>query len=209
MIKKILTLLLCLSTISFAKSPIRHRIPAVAPDAIPTQSGVQPRMTAVDDLADIIELPEVLTEIIDAMPASAKMGALDKALATDLITAAKRHLGARYRSGSSGPKAFDCSGFTSYIFKHLGITLKRSSQGQHQQGTAIDSASDLQPGDLVFFGRRGKNVNHVGIVVDADGHGTFQFIHASTSHGVRIDASTDDYWQPRFIGARRIIGTNI
>ena len=208
MIKKIVTLLLCLSTVSFANTPTRHRIPVVAPDSVPTQSGVQSPMDSVEE-PEIIEVPEILTDLIDALPASARMTGLDKTIATDLIAAAKRHIGARYHTGSSGPSAFDCSGFTSYVFKRLGITLKRSSQEQHQQGTAIDSTKDLQPGDLVFFGRRGKHVNHVGIVVDVESDGTFQFIHASTSRGVRIDESTDDYWQPRFVGARRIIGTEI
>ena len=209
MIKKIVTLLLCLSTVSFANTPIRHRNSAVMPDALPTQSRVQSHLVSTDESLANISFPELLTDLIDAMPAFAKMGALDKAIATDVIEAAKRHLGARYRSGSSGPSAFDCSGFTSYVFKRMGITLKRSSQEQHKQGSAIDSARDLLPGDLVFFGRRGKSVNHVGIVVDVESDGTFQFIHASTSHGVRIDDSTDDYWQSRFVGARRIIGIEI
>ncbi len=156
-----------------------------------------------------VALPDQLIDLMESLPASAKMSALDKTMATDLISAAKQHIGARYRSGSSGPSAFDCSGFTAYVFKHLGISLKRSSKEQHKQGSAIDNSKDLQPGDLVFFGRRGRNVNHVGIVVDVESDGTFQFIHASTSRGVRIDDSSDDYWSLRFIGARRIIGTEI
>lgn len=210
MIKKIVALLLCLNTMSFANNPIRHRLPAVAPDTIPTQSGIQTPVAAVEEpLQTSVDLPEVLTSIINEMPAVLKMSEPEKAVATDLIKAAKQHIGARYHIGSSGPSAFDCSGFTSYVFKHLGITLKRSSQEQHRQGSAITSAKDLLPGDLVFFGRRGKHVSHVGIVVDVDPDGTFQFIHASTSRGVRIDDSTDDYWSPRFVGARRIIGTQI
>lgn len=210
MVKKIVALLLCLNTVSFANTPVRHRIPAMAPDGIPTQSGIQTRVDAIDEpMPFSMELPEVLNDIIDEMPAVLKMTDLEKTVATDLITAAKKHIGARYRIGSSGPSAFDCSGFTSYVFKHLGITLNRSSQEQHKQGSAITDTKDLLPGDLVFFGRRGKHVNHVGIVVDVDPDGTFQFIHASTSRGVRIDDSTDDYWSPRFVDARRILGKSI
>lgn len=210
MIKKTLALLLCLSTFSFANPPIRHRNTTVVPDVIPTQSGIQPRMAVVEEPKLMnVALPDQLIDLMESLPASAKMSALDKTMATDLISAAKQHIGARYRSGSSGPSAFDCSGFTAYVFKHLGISLKRSSKEQHKQGSAIDNSKDLQPGDLVFFGRRGRNVNHVGIVVDVESDGTFQFIHASTSRGVRIDDSSDDYWSLRFIGARRIIGTEI
>ncbi|MBQ9285450.1 MAG: C40 family peptidase [Bacteroidaceae bacterium] len=134
------------------------------------------------------------------------------AIASDLIDVAKRHLGARYRRGSNGPSAFDCSGFTSYVFKRLGITLKRSSREQVTQGEAIMSKGELQPGDLVFFGhggRRGKNVSHVGIVTDVDAeNGLFSFIHASTSRGVRIDSSDDSYWAPRYVAARRLLGVD-
>jgi cell wall-associated NlpC family hydrolase len=209
MIKKVVTLLLLLSTVSFANTPNRHRVQALAPDAVATPSGIQPRMTAIDDTA----LPQLdMTPAMEAMVDEVETirEAADKRLTiADLLSAAKQHLGARYRHGSSGPSAFDCSGFTSYVFSRLGITLHRSSQEQHHQGEAVSQQRELQPGDLVFFGRRGKYVNHVGIVTDVATDGTFHFIHASTSRGVRIDSSTDDYWSPRFVGGRRIIGTNV
>ena len=116
-------------------------------------------------------------------------------------------IGSRYRSGSSGPKAFDCSGFTSYVFNLMGIRLKRSSREQSTQGEQVDDIRELLPGDLVFFGR-GKRVNHVGIVTSVDSEqGIFQFIHSSTSRGVRIDSYPEDnYWNRHFISGRRILG---
>lgn len=156
-----------------------------------------------------LTIPEVVQDMIDELPATEKMSALDKTIATDLIDAAKRHIGASYHIGSTGPKSFDCSGFTSFVFKKLGIKLNRTSQEQHKQGEAVAKTKDILPGDLVFFGRGGKRVNHVGIVTDVDNDGTFHFIHASASRGVRIDSTTDDYWSVRFVGARRIIGTEI
>jgi cell wall-associated NlpC family hydrolase len=159
---------------------------------------------------------EVITPVLPVTQGKELVNAVSgftSAIAEDLIEAAKRHIGARYSLGSTGPKSFDCSGFTSYVFKRLGITLKRSSREQVTQGEAVASKSELQPGDLVFFGHRGrkaKSVSHVGIVTDVDAEtGLFSFIHASTSRGVRIDSSTDDYWSPRFVGGRRIIGTNV
>ena len=45
----------------------------------------------------------------------------------DVLSEAFSHLGARYRMGHSGPNSFDCSGFTSYVFKNMGIDLNRTS----------------------------------------------------------------------------------
>lgn len=195
--------MLCLSSATFAGTPVRHRMELPVPDCVATQAAIQERVA------------QVLMPVLPSVPGSELAGAVShitSAIANDLIEAAKRHIGARYSRGSSGPRAFDCSGFTSYVFKRLGITLKRSSREQVTQGEAVASSSDLQPGDLVFFGHngnRGTNVNHVGIVTDVDAAtGLFSFIHASTSHGVRIDTSADSYWTRRYVGARRIIGTD-
>lgn len=87
----------------------------------------------------------------------------------DMLDEAFSHLGARYRRGMSGPNAFDCSGFTSYVFKNMGIELNRSSRAQYTQGEAV-SKDELRTGDLVFFtgsSTRGP-IGHVGIVVDVD-----------------------------------------
>lgn len=123
----------------------------------------------------------------------------------EMLDEAFSHLGARYRSGQSGPYAFDCSGFTSYVFKNMGIDLNRSSRGQYQQGEAIDKQS-LQTGDLVFFTspRSGRSIGHVGIVVDVDQvNGNFNFIHASST-GVRVSNSNEAFYSRRYVGARRV-----
>lgn len=127
-------------------------------------------------------------------------------LANDLLTEARRHIGKRYRSGAKGPSAFDCSGFSSYVFRQFGYTLGASSRDQYNQGEAIDRHS-LRKGDLVFFkgSRNAKNVGHVGIVVSANNEtGAFTFIHASTSSGIKIDSNTG-YYASRYVGARRIL----
>ena len=68
----------------------------------------------------------------------------------NVLDEAFSHIGARYRSGHSGPFAFDCSGFTSYVFKNMGIDLNRSSRGQYEQGDPV-TKENLQSGDLVFL----------------------------------------------------------
>ena len=124
----------------------------------------------------------------------------------DVLNEAFSHLGARYRRGQSGPNAFDCSGFTSYVFKNMGIDLNRSSRAQYTQGEAVDK-DELRTGDLVFF--TGSNsrgpIGHVGIVVDVDPvSGSFNFIHASIK-GVKVSNSKERYYSRRYVGARRVM----
>ena len=128
--------------------------------------------------------------------------------ADNIINSAMQYLGVKYVYGKSGPNGFDCSGFTSYVYGQWDIELNRSSRSQYQQGESVDNISDLQRGDLVFFGgrRSTKSVGHVGIVVDVDPvANTFTFIHASRKKGIAIDESSATYYAKRYIGAKRII----
>lgn len=125
----------------------------------------------------------------------------------DIMEEAFALLGTRYRSGGKGPSAFDCSGFTGYVFGRLDISIGASSRDQYAKNTPV-SRDDLQRGDLVFFSspRSGRGVGHVGIVVDVDrAGGTFSFIHASSRGGVKVSESTDGYYSRRYIGARRVM----
>jgi len=117
-----------------------------------------------------------------------------------------KHLGDGYKYGSMGPKNFDCSGFSSYIYKQVGINLLRSSRDQYTEGTRIKNRKDLLPGDLVFFARPGTdNIHHVGIVVESNKKtGHFTFIHASYT-GVIISDSEEEYYKKRYYGATRMI----
>lgn len=131
----------------------------------------------------------------------------DALTVNNLLDEAMSHLGARYRSGSKGPYTFDCSGFTSYVFKQLGEgNIGCSSRDQYARNMPV-SRSDMRRGDLVFFTspRSGRKVGHVGIVVDVDPiNNTFNFIHASSSEGVKISNSNDGFYARRFIGVRRV-----
>jgi cell wall-associated NlpC family hydrolase len=178
----------------FANNPVRHRVELTEPDAVVSPMDIQK------------ELAAIIAPVCPMLRANMLTG-LGSTVASDLINAAKHLIGSRYRIGSSGPKAFDCSGFTSYVFNLMGIQLKRSSREQSTQGEQVTDIRELLPGDLVFFGR-GKRVNHVGIVTSVDTEqGTFEFIHSSTSRGVRIDSyPEDDYWNRHFISGRRILG---
>jgi len=124
----------------------------------------------------------------------------------DILNQATSLIGARYRLGSKGPYTFDCSGFTSYVYKQNNIAIGCSSRDQYARNIPI-RREEMQPGDLVFFTspNSGRNVGHVGIVLDYNPiDNTFTFIHASTKSGVKISHSTDGNYSRRYIGVRRV-----
>lgn len=80
-----------------------------------------------------------------------------------------------YVFGGTTPDGFDCSGFTSYVFNQLGVTLPRTSEEQFAGGKKV-SMDEAQPGDLLFYDALGKGrVSHVaiymgnGVIVHANG----------------------------------------
>lgn len=128
-------------------------------------------------------------------------------LVQEILDYAHQFRGVPYRYGSMSPRAFDCSGFTSYVFKRFGISLNRTSRGQIHDGKRV-SRDELQPGDLVFFnGRRsrGGRVGHVGIVTQVNNDNTFKFIHAATRTGITVSNSTETYYRQRYVGACRVV----
>jgi len=79
-----------------------------------------------------------------------------------VLAEAKKHKGARYRFGASGPSVFDCSGFTSYVFrKSLGKKLPHKANSQQRYGHAV-AKSKAKPGDLIVI-RSGSYGYHAGI----------------------------------------------
>lgn len=80
-----------------------------------------------------------------------------------LYDEATNYLGLKYVwGGASLTKGADCSGFTQQIYKKFGVSLPHHAADQAKMGTKITSKSDLQAGDLVFFGSK-NNITHVGI----------------------------------------------
>lgn len=71
------------------------------------------------------------------------------AIGSAVIEVAARYVGTPYVYGGTTPDGFDCSGFTSYVFAQLGITLPRTSSDQRYAGTEVP-ADQAQPGDLVW-----------------------------------------------------------
>ncbi|OYU96042.1 MAG: glycoside hydrolase [Bacteroidetes bacterium B1(2017)] len=126
-----------------------------------------------------------------------------------IIAYAESFMGDRYRRGGTGAKGFDCSGFTMMVYRKYGIKLPHTSAGQSFIGVEIPR-KQISKGDLLFF--RGRNsrrrgIGHVGIVISEKGE-PVQFIHSSTSSGVRIDRLEADYYKKRFMKATRVLPLN-
>lgn len=106
------------------------------------------------------------TENTSSKNESNTQGTSSSALGNNIVAYAKKYMGYKYVSGGSSPSTgFDCSGFTSYVYKQCGISISRSSSAQASNGTAV-SKSNLQPGDLVIFNNRANtSIGHVGIYI--------------------------------------------
>jgi len=118
-----------------------------------------------------------------------------------VVQIAEQFLGLPYIYGGSTPAGFDCSGFTSYVFKQLGYSLYRSSYQQINNGIPV-SKSDLQPGDLLLFKRQGASrIHHVGIYV-----GDGMMIHSpQTGDVIKYTSIVSGYYNNCYYAARRIV----
>lgn len=126
-----------------------------------------------------------------------------------VIYVGQNQLGKPYIYGTAGPNSFDCSGFTTYAFKKVNVSLGRSAQSQGydaKSGTKIDSISALKRGDIVCFDTIADNdlSDHVGIYL-GDGY----FIHSSSGAGngkqVCISSLSSGYYNRVFSWGRRPI----
>lgn len=111
-----------------------------------------------------------------------------------LVSNALQFIGTPYAWGGAQPGGFDCSGLVMYAAKMAGISLPRTSQEQSKLGTQV-SLSELQPGDLVFWGGVGS-AHHVGIYI-----GNGSYVHAPAP-GQSVTTMSMQYYKPDF--GRRI-----
>lgn len=109
-------------------------------------------------------------------------GEISSSTGNAIVDFAYGYLGKQYEYGATGPNTFDCSGFTSYVYKNAaGIDIGRTTWAQTGAGRPV-SQSELQPGDLVFT----YGVEHVGIYV-----GGGNYIHApQPGEGVKVSSVT-------------------
>lgn len=126
----------------------------------------------------------------------------ERTSASDAVDVAASLIGRPYVWGAEGPRTFDCSGLTQYVFRQFDVKLPRRAVSQSKVGDPIGRR--LQRGDLVFFGddERKALVTHVGIY-EGRGH----MIEASKRAGrVRRSNLNEAFWADRFMFARRVTG---
>ena len=132
---------------------------------------------------------------------------------TEVVNYAKQFLGVPYVYGGASKSGFDCSGFTMYVYKKFGISMRHGAQAQAKIGTEVNAnkksadslKENLQLGDLVFFldYETMDEIGHCGIYI-----GDGKFIHASSGSGYCVKINSllpGDYYNTRYCAARRVI----
>lgn len=105
-----------------------------------------------------------------------------------------------YLWGGTTTNGIDCSAFCQRVMKYaLNIDIPRTSIMQSTVGDPVER-ENLQFGDLVFFNTIGRRISHVGIYL---GEGVFA--HSSSSGGVKTNSLNEDYYNSRYVSARRVI----
>ncbi|MBP1869470.1 NlpC/P60 family protein [Clostridium tertium] len=153
--------------------------------------------TVVEEINNSIEAAKVKLEELQAQeeaankPSIPNRGPGSSASGNAIVDFAYGYIGAPYVYGAAGPSSFDCSGFTSFVFRNAaGIDITRTTYTQIGVGTPV-SYGEMQPGDLVFT----YGLDHVGIYV-----GGGQYIHApQPGDSVKVSPVTS------FYAARRVL----
>lgn len=118
----------------------------------------------------------------------------------DVAAYALQFLGNPYvYGGNSLTNGVDCSGFSSQIYKNFGVSLSRQSAAQYANDGVHVDPSDVQPGDLMFYGYSG-NVSHVAIYI-----GDGQVIQASTPQTGIIKGTAFRTSGKPLIGIKRVL----
>ena len=119
----------------------------------------------------------------------------------ELLSIGKDYIGTPYVYGASGiwGTSFDCSSYTQFVFRLLGISLPRTSVEQAYVGEKVAKAY-LSVGDLVFYKTGSGWISHVAIYA-----GNGKILHASTSQGVTISDMNSSYWKSKYVTARRVL----
>ncbi|CAM3982604.1 C40 family peptidase [Paenibacillus alkaliterrae] len=139
-------------------------------------------------------------------PEASTVSAATSSKADKVISLAKSYSGrVSYDWGTknSSRLIFDCSSFTQFIYRKVGVELKWGTKYQKSQGYGV-SKSNLRKGDLVFFDTIGVNnrvINHVGIYM-----GSGKFIHNTpVKDGLAVNSLTTGYWKDKYVSARRVL----
>ena len=152
--------------------------------------GLHPRVSSVDAAAMTVRTAALVEAQQVTQVASMR---------ADILRVARNKIGTPYRAGAAGPDAFDCGGFTQFVYRRaLGLEIGRSSVNQYQRVERIKK-KNARPGDLVFFFENGAQ--HVGIYI-----GDGKMIDApNTGEKVKVNPISGSWWGRSFTGVGRIL----
>ncbi len=173
-----------------------------------------PADKAPADMGGVIIQPESGDQKNNSTSISKTLASVTSQYSEDMSAAEKleyviyngqNQLGKPYIYGANGPNSYDCTGFTCYCFKKVGVTLKRTAQtqGYDENYEKIESPAQLKRGDLVFFNTVNDNdlSDHAGIYLGAG-----WFIHSSSGQGkVVVSTLAKDYYSRVFSWGYRVL----
>lgn len=124
----------------------------------------------------------------------------------EMLVLSKQFIGLPYTWGGTSSYGFDCSGFVQMLYRQMGILLPRNASLQvNTSGALIVELSQLEPGDLIFFGPKQEKITHVGMYL---GDGRFIHTKANLTSGpptVQISRLDTPTWPEKTICARRVV----
>lgn len=115
------------------------------------------------------------------------------------LVLARQHLGLRYLWGGLTPLGFDCSGLVHHTWRRFGHVVPRDAwvQAEFAEPVAVEA---VRPGDLYFFGRPGRPIHHVGIVVSPG-----RMVHASETGEVLVEEDLSEHRLDTLVTAGRLV----
>ena len=149
--------------VQYVASPNVSNVESIGPDAVSAKVTATQFLEARTVTAHAKASRNRQISIVQAQITRAKSELAHASLnGADVLATADNYKGIHYVWGGSSPRGFDCSGYTQYVFKQLGVSIPRVAQAQSNFTQHI-SRSEAKPGDLVFFHSKSGYVFHVGI----------------------------------------------
>ena len=167
-----------------------------SPDGLgPSQGSFTEGRAGPDEPSLVDDTPPTAAELSEPMAT-----ARGRAAGNDVVRAAKRHIGTRYRYATCSRSRMSCTCLTKKAWARFGHRLSMSEGGQWKYGRARKVAkSDLRPGDVVFFKEGGprRGITHVGLY-----SGGGNLVHASAYFGKVVESKMR--YVKGYSGAKRL-----